>query len=393
MILNQSIFWVCLLLVAYTYFLYPVVLFFAYALTQFRRDWEYLRRRRSRRVPRVDDDESPSISMIIPSCNEEAALPGKLLNLLEMDYPPEKQEVIFVSDGSVDETNTILRRVQDKSVRTIFLPERGGKANALNIGVEQARHDILVFSDASTLFAGDALKALVRHFADPTVGVVCGALHFQANSESKQTEGFYWKYESMLRLMEARLGATLTASGAIYAIRKECYRPLSPRTLLDDFVVPMNARKLHYRVVYDPEALATDFAADSVEDEFLRRVRIATGSFRALRDLVHVPYSGFTGLAFFSHKLLRWIVPLLLIGVLTSNLFLLREPFYRVTFLAQLCFYLFAWVGYVFRHRAAAFRYALVGYFVVAMNLAFLVGFLRFVFGSKEVGWQPIHRA
>lgn len=392
MILSKSIFWVCLLLVAYTYFLYPVVLFFAYALAQLRRDCEYLRYRRSRRVPRVDDDASPSISMIIPACNEEAALPAKLLNLLEMDYPLEKMEVIFVSDGSTDGTNAILRRAYDEAVRTVFLPERGGKANALNLGVAQARHEFLIFSDASTLLAPDALKALVRHFADPRVGVVCGSLQFQASAESRQTEGFYWKYEGMLRLMEARLGATLTASGAIYAIRKECYRPLSPRTLLDDFVVPMSARKLHYRVVYDPEAVATDFAADSVDDEFLRRVRIATGSFRALRDLVRVPLSGFTGLAFVSHKLLRWVVPFLLIGVLSSNLFLLGKSFYQVTLLAQLGFYLFAWAGYVFRHRVAVFRYALVGYFVVAMNLAFLVGFLRFLFGSKEVGWQPVHR-
>ncbi|HXN24896.1 MAG TPA: glycosyltransferase family 2 protein [Candidatus Dormibacteraeota bacterium] len=386
-------FWICFFLVAYTYFIYPLVLFFAYALAQIRRDWKYLSGRRGRRATDAASVELPTVSLIVPAHNEAKALPQKLANLNTLSYPPQKLEVIFVSDGSEDDTNGILSRLSGETIRNVFLSERGGKSNALNHGVDRARNEILVFSDASTLFAPDAILKLVRHFSNPKIGVVCGALAFVATSESRQTEGLYWRYESILRLMEARLGATLTASGAIYAIRRECYRPLSKHTLVDDLVVPMNARRLGYDVVYDPEAAGSDFAAASVKDEFARRVRLAVGSFRALGELWRAPMPGFTRVAFFSHKLLRWVLPFLLVGVLFSNIFLLRGPLYSVIFVAQAGFYLLACIGFMFHERAETARYALVSYFLVAMNIAFLVGFFRFLRGPKEVGWQQVNRA
>lgn len=386
-------FWVCFLLVAYTYFVYPLVLFFAYACAQIRRDWKYLSGRRSRRAIDAAEAELPTVSLIVPAHNEAAALPQKLANLGTLSYPAEKLEVVFVSDGSKDSTNEILAGHEGENINNIFLPERGGKANALNHGVERSHNEILVFSDASTLFAPNAITKLVRHFTNPEVGVVCGALDFVSTSESRQTEGVYWRYEGILRLMEARLGATLTASGAIYAVRRTCYQPLSRHTIVDDLVVPMNARCLGYQVVYDPEAIGSDFAAPSVKDEFARRVRIAVGSFRALGQLWRVPMPGFTRVAFYSHKLLRWVLPFLLVGLLFSNLFLLREPFYGAMFVSQSLFYLLACAGFLFHKRLEPVRYLLVSYFLVAMNLAFLVGFFRFLRGPKEVGWQQVNRA
>lgn len=231
----------------------------------------------------------------------------------------------------------------------------------------------------------------MRHFSDPTVGLVCGALQFERSEESRQTEGVYWKYESMLRLMEARLDATLTASGAIYAMRRQCYTSLDPGIVLEDFLIPMNARKQGYRVLYDPEAVATDFAAPTVAGEFARRVRLAAGSFQALGQLLRVPLGGFTLLAFVSHKLLRWIVPFLLIGLLVSNAFLAGQPLYRLTLIGQVLFYVWAAMGFAFRHRMQRARFALVGYFLLAMNLAFLVGFFRYLTGRQEVTWQRVN--
>src|SRR5439155_5431425 len=144
----------------------------------------------------------------------------------------------------------------------------------------------LVFSDGSALFDRNAIPCLVRHFQDPAVGVVCGALEFTRTLESERTDGVYWGYESMMRLMEARLGVTLGASGAIYALRCECYFPLAPNTIMDDFLIPMTARHAGYRVLYDPEARATDVAASSVAGEFARRVRVAAGSYRILGSLL-----------------------------------------------------------------------------------------------------------
>jgi cellulose synthase/poly-beta-1,6-N-acetylglucosamine synthase-like glycosyltransferase len=387
----QSIFWVCLFLIAYTYLFYPIVLFIAYALSQVRRDWQYLTGRRNRRASTLTLKQWPTVTVIVPAYNEQASLPNKILNLRQIDYPAEKLQIVFVSDGSTDRTNQILSSLEDPKIEVVLLPKRRGKSEALNVAVSRAHHDILVFSDASTLFAPDAVKNLTRHFSNPKVGIVCGALEFERTSESRQTEGVYWGYESMLRLMEARLGATLTASGALFALRRTAFRSLAPETMIEDFVIPMNARNLGYTVLYDPEATANELAASSVVGEFTRRVRLAVGSFRALRGFLTTSLDGFTSIAFVSHKLLRWVLPFLLIALLVSNVFLLNKSLYRAVFLGQLLFLVWACLGFVFRHRMRRVRYALVGYFLLAMNLAFLVGFFRFLIGREEGVWQRVN--
>lgn len=383
-------FWVCFLLVAHTYLLYPMSLLAAASAVQMWRDWRYLTSRQERRRVGRDPIDLPGLSLIIPAYNEERHLPAKLSNLGELDYPSQLLEVLFVSDGSTDGTNEILRAAEGGNVQVLYLPIRGGKAHAVNQAVERARHEILVFSDAATLFVPDAVRKLVRHFEDSQVGVVCGALQFQGSQESRQTEGVYWRYEGMLRLMESRLGVTLTASGAIYALRRKCFVPLPSDTLVEDLVVPMNARKQGFRVLYDPEARATDFAPATVGGEFTRRVRIATGSFRALRQLVRGPLDPLTAFAFFSHKVLRWILPFLLIGMFVTSALLWERPLYRAFFLAQVAFDLWGLAGYVFRRQVQDVRYALVPYYLLAMHLAFLVGFVRCFSRRSEVGWRRV---
>lgn len=383
-------FWACLFLVVYTYALYPCLLFAVYALAQARTDLRYLTGRAERRRSALRTDELPAVTLIIPAYNEEAYLQGKIANVGELDYPREKLQVIFVSDGSTDGTNDLLRAISNPTVETMLLPQRSGKGQALNRAVERARHDLIVFSDAATLFQPDALRQLVRHFVEPTVGVVCGALRFRGGSEFKQTEGVYWRYETMLRLMEARLGATLTASGAIYALRRECYRPLTPEDVIDDFVVPMRARTLGYRVLFDPEAEAVEFAGASVKDEFTRRVRLAVGSFRALGELARVPMGAIAAWSFFSHKLLRWVLPFLLIGLLGSNLLLLERPLYRALLYGQAAVYLWAMLGFLFRERVRRVPLALLCYYLMAINVAFLVGFVRYLGGRRDTAWQRV---
>ena len=222
------------------------------------------------------------------------------------------------------------------------------------------------------------------------MGVVCGALEFHRTLESERTDGVYWGFESMLRLMEARLGATLGASGAIYALRRQCYFPLAPNTTMDDFLIPMRARNAGYRVLYDPEARATDVAASSIAGEFSRRVRVAAGSYRILGSLLTRNLFSFSGFAFFSHRVLRWLLPFLLLGLLASSGLLIAKPFYRVIFIAQILFCLWAAIGFLFRRRLQRVRYGLMGYFMLAINAAFLVGFWRFLFGREEATWQRV---
>src|SRR5439155_24397509 len=163
-----------------------------YGVAQLRRDCRYLARGSDRRCRDLRDHELPPVSLVIPAHNEAEALPAKLGNLAELDYPADRLEIVFVSDGSTDGTNEILADAERPGLRSVVLPSRGGKASALNRGVAEAGHEIVVFSDASTIFAGDAVRKLVRHFCNPQVGVACGTLRFQGNAEFQRTEGVYW---------------------------------------------------------------------------------------------------------------------------------------------------------------------------------------------------------
>ena len=385
------IFWISFGLVCYTFFIYPIVLFLCYTLVQVYRDILYLVSRRERRVSRAHAEELPGVTFVIAAYNEESSLPAKIANLRQTSYPIEKLQIIFVSDGSTDRTNELLKSISEPFVETILLPQRSGKPTALNYGVERAKHGILVFSDASTLFAPNAVSNLVRHFSDSRIGAVCGSVQLLGSEESEQTEGIYWRFEKILRLMESRLGATVNASGAIYALRKKCFVPLRAVDLVDDFLIPMNARKLGYRVIEDPEAVATEFSASTVRDEFTRRARLAVGSFRALQTLQLASLRGFGGFAFFSHKFLRWLLPFLLVTMLVSNTALLGTPLCQAVFAAQMVFYLWALLGYVFRERMKKVRFALLAYFLLTVHIAFLVGFWQCLFGEQKSTWERVN--
>lgn len=389
-VVAKIIFWLSLGLVLYPYLLYPLLLFLAYSVTQAWRDLRYLGSPRNRRTETPAPSELPGVTVIVPAYNEEKVLPAKIENLGTLDYPVERLQVIFVSDGSSDRTNEMLKNAKDANFHSILLGERKGKANALNQAVEQASNKILVFCDASTLFETDAIKKLVRHFADPEVGAVCGAVRYQANADAQQTEGAYWKYESAVRMMEARMGAILNASGAIYALRRDCFARVPQSTILEDFVIPMRARRLGFSVLYDPEAVAIEFPASTVSGEFTRRVRLAVGSFRAVKDLVRVPLRGFTPFALISHKLLRWLVPFFAVTFLVSNVVLAHSPFYRIALAVQVLFYLWAGLGFFFYQHMRRVRYGLVPYFLFAMHLAFIVGFFRCLAGSDRAVWQKV---
>jgi cellulose synthase/poly-beta-1,6-N-acetylglucosamine synthase-like glycosyltransferase len=370
--------------------IYPFVLFLIYSFTQAWRDLGYLASTRNRRIPTPSPSELPAISIIVPAYNEEKVLPGKIENLRNLDFPRDRLQVIFVSDGSTDNTEQILQGVKDENFECILLKQRQGKANALNQAVARAKYSVLVFCDASTLLEGDVVRKLVRHFAQPSVGVVCGAVVYRATADAQQTEGAYWKYESALRLMEARLGAILNASGCIYALRRDCYSPIPENTILEDFVIPMRARRLGFSVLYDPEAVAVEFPASSVSGEFARRVRLAVGSFGALGDILRVPWRGFTPFALISHKLLRWLVPFFALGLLASSVVLMHNRLYGLALAAQILFYIWAGLGFFLYEQMRRIRYGLMPYFVFAMHLAFVVGFVRCLVGSEKTVWQKV---
>ncbi len=385
----EACFWTACALIFYTYAGYPIVLFLASSAAELHGAWRRLLGSGAA-PPEAAEQELPAVSIVVAAHNEEDQLPGLIESLRQLHYPRERLEVIVVSDGSSDGTNDYLRGLQDPWIHSLLLPQRKGKANALNHGVAEARHALLLFTDASTRLLPDTLRRMMRHFQDARVGVVCGALRFQHHAGSARTEGVYWSYECLLRLMEGRLGATLTASGALYALRKICFPRLSETAWIEDFLVPLHARRSGYEVVYDPEALALELPAATVQGEFTRRVRLAIGSFRALGILLGARLDGITRWALISHKLLRWCVPFLLLLALASNLMLWPLAPYRGFLFLQLGAYLWAGVGSLANRTARRFRGAQAMYFFCAMNAAFLWGFLLFLRDRGATAWQQV---
>lgn len=387
----EWMFWTCLALIVYTYLLYPLVLAGVCVA------WRLYRGAAEGRRLAGDDQRSaspaewPFVSLLVPAYNEEKDLAAKLANLDEIDYPSDRLEIVFVSDGSTDATDEMLAGIRRPGVRYFRLPRRQGKPAALNLAAGNANGEIFVFSDAATLFAPDAIRNLVSHFRDSRVGVVCGALGFARSEESAATEGIYWRYETAMRRCEAELGVTLTASGAIYAIRRVAFRPLKADTILEDFLIPMTARRLGFRVLYDPEARAWDTAPATVGGEFRRRVRLGAGSFRALGPLTRASLtSPALFWSFLSHKLFRWLAPFFLLGIALASIALHAKPFFALALGLQAAFYLWALSGLAWRERLRRVPFGLLAYFFVAMNLAFLVGLARTVTRRQPVTWMRV---
>jgi cellulose synthase/poly-beta-1,6-N-acetylglucosamine synthase-like glycosyltransferase len=377
------IFWICLAWLSYAFALYPLALFLASATRQLAGDVRQLRGAERRCVP----TDWPGVSLILAARNEAATLPAKLANLAALDYPHDRLEFILVSDGSDDATAEVLASWPDPRAQRLVLPARRGKAAALTAAVALARFPVLLFCDAATLLEPGAVRQLAGHFSDARVGVVCGAVHFRGGRESRQTEGVYWRYEMVLRLLEARLGATLTSSGALYAMRRAAFRPLPPGSLLDDLLLLWTARRQGYGVVLDMAARGEDIAAPSVRGEFSRRLRIAEGSFQALPSCWGCRMGAVTRWAFVSHKLMRWLAPWPALGMVVSTCLLVAaHPGYRLAFAVEMAVLLWALAGALGRRWLARVPGGLLAYFGLAMNLALALGLCRWLAG--RMGWS-----
>lgn len=373
-------FWGCLGLVAYAYLGYPLLV------------WG-LSRVVDRRIapPGGGEGDLPTVSLLIAAFNEQAVIEDRLRNALAMDYPPEKLEIVVSSDGSTDRTTEIVRRYAGAGVRLLDYSHRRGKAAVLNASVPEVRGEIIFFSDANTDVDPMAARKLVRWFKDPRVGAVCGRLVLADPRTGKNADGLYWKYETFLKRCEGRLGALLGANGGIYALRKAVFAPIPDGTILDDFMIPLLAKlRTGCSIVYDGEALAREETPPAIESEFRRRSRIGAGGYQSLgvlRGLLH-PRWGWTTLAFVSHKLLRWLCPFFLLGMLASNLLLSGRPFYQAALGTQVLFYVVSGVMVLIPARYRLLKPLRLTTMFTGMNLALLVGFWRWLWGSQRGAWQ-----
>ncbi|NVJ21019.1 glycosyltransferase family 2 protein [Myxococcus sp. AM011] len=391
----EVFFWCSALLLAHTYFLYPLSLFVLDGAAQVARNVRSMRGGEPRRSLVAARGPPPSVSLVVAAYNEVTCIEQKLENSLALDYPADRFEVVIGSDGSTDGTNERVLQCHDERVRLSPAP-RAGKTTVLNRCIPTAKGDIVVLSDANTMIEPEAIQKLVRHFEDPEVGAVCGKLRLYNPTKQDYEESAYWSYESLIKMYEGRRGAVVGANGGLYAIRRTLFTELPASTIVDDFVIPLRILEKGYKVSYEEEAVAHEETTEDYGKEFGRRARIAAGNFQSLRMVpgLLLPTAGFPAFAFWSHKLLRWCAPALMGLALIANLFLLDSVFYRFTLLGQGLFYALAYLGKVgVLKRGAVKRVASVAYYFTTMNLAIVVGFWRFLRNSQRAAWDRTARA
>jgi cellulose synthase/poly-beta-1,6-N-acetylglucosamine synthase-like glycosyltransferase len=380
-----AVFVACAALVAYAYAGFPVLI------------WALARLLGRRRTPGTPADaELPTVSVLVAAYNEEAIIHQRIRNALALDYPAGKLEVVIATDGCSDRTAEVVRGYADQGVRLLEYPQRRGKATVLNDSIPRLHGDVVILSDANTFTDPDAARQLARWFADPAVGVVCGKLVLTDPATGRNADGLYWKYETFLKRCEGRLGALLGANGGNYAIRRAAFTPIPADTIVDDFVLPLEARlRTGCRIVYDPSAVGREETPAYIGAEFRRRARIGAGGFQSVGRLWRLldPRQGWVAFTFLSHKVLRWLCPFFLVGLLASNLVLAADPVFLALLAGQVWFYgvsaLLAFVPV----RAKALKPLLLTTMFTGMNLALLIGFWRWVRGTQAGIWQRTPRA
>lgn len=373
------IFWSAAGVVAYTYALFPLVVLGRAAL---------------RPRPYRTGELEPRVSVIVVARNEAAAIGRKLETLLALDYPAEKLEVLVVSDGSDDGTAAIAAEYPPL-VHVLELPHRG-KAAAIAAGAARARGEILVFSDANSLLPPDALRELVRPFADPAVGAVAGDQRYTAGPAGDGValgERSYWSFDRLLKQSESRAGSVISATGALYAVRRSLFRPPPPGAT-DDFAVSTAVIEQGRRLVFAPGAVAFEPVAGRRDAEFGRKVRVTTRGLRGVyegRGLLDPRRHGFYAVQLLSHKVLRRAMAVPLVGLATTSVALSRRGrVYRAAAVAQVAFYALGASGLVLgRTRVGRTPLlALPAYFCL-VNAASLVAGWNLLRGRRIERWEP----
>jgi len=369
----EAVFWFSAGVGLYVYLGYPLLLLFLRLLFQ-----------RPVKKQRIE----PYVSLLIPAYNEAHIIEAKIQNVLALDYPPELLEIVIASDGSTDQTAEIAQKaVAGTRILVDAHPTNRGKLVVLNESVPKLRGSVVAFSDAASMLTPDSIRHLVANFADPHVGAVSGVYEVLKKEEAKlgTQEGLYWKYETFLKQQEAALGVVLGAHGSLYAIRKELYPFPKPGTINDDFVIPVRILQAGHLVAYESNAVAYEAAHEMAG--FSRRARIMTGNIEQLRELRAFIWPPRIRIlfVFVSHKVGRLVVPLCLVTLGVSNLFLLQIPFYFWVGLSQAMFYFLAILGAFWQLKPRALR---LPFYFCSLNIAAFYGLYYAIWSRQRVAWN-----
>lgn len=391
----EIVFWVLMAIVFYTYVGYGILL------------WVVIRIKRLvfGKEKAAEPKEWPEVTFVVAAWNEKPWMPRKIENGLAFDYPKQKLTHLFVTDGSDDGTPDVIRDypfADEVKWEVHHKPERAGKIAAVERIMEFIKTPFVVFSDANTDVNSQAIKNMIRHYENPKVGVISGEKRIvMADSDTATaSEGLYWKYESFLKKMDSELYSAVGAPGELFSIRTDQFKPVPPDTLVEDFFLTMSIASRGFKIVYEPEAYAVEAKSASVGEELKRKIRIGAGGLQAilrLPTLLNIFKHGRLTFQYISHRVLRWtLAPLALPLIFIINILLTKNnasPIYDYLLYAQIAFYVFAALGWLFEQRKVKVKAFFVPYYFCMMNYAMYRGLGRLVAGSQSVLWEKAKRS
>lgn len=351
----------------------------------------------SKKESNLNNSAFLEVTLLIAAYNEKSVIDEKVKNALTQNYPQDKIHQIWVTDGSTDGSDEVLKKYEN--IIVLHQPQREGKTAAINRAMPFVKTPITIFTDANTMLAPQAILELVAPFNDAKVGCVSGEKRISMNKVENATtsgEGIYWKYESFIKKLESDFGSTLSAAGELFAIRTKLYRPINNNTILDDFVISTNIAKQGFAIKYAPNAFASEKASTTITEEKKRKTRIAAGGFQTLfskTDMLNPFKFPLLSFQFLSHKVLRWVflpIALFLLPFLNLALLMLygENHLYIAIFIAQIFFYTLVFVGFLFRNKHTWAKWLFLPYYLFVTNVSIIQGFGRYLSGKQNVKWE-----
>ena len=394
MLTLKILFWATLLIVFYTYIGYGILL---YIIIRLRR----LFKGNPLKTVLPQDDELPTMTLMICAYNEEDVVAEKMENTLAIDYPKDKLQIMWVTDGSNDRTNELLAAYPE--VRIVFSPERRGKTAALKHGLRELQTRYVAFTDANTMINAGALREIARLFMDPTVGCVSGEKRVAARKAGEMAaegEGLYWRYESTLKRWDSELYSTMGAAGELYAIDPQLVREVPDEALLDDFMLSMYVVQSGKRIAYSPDAYAMEYGSANIYEESKRKRRIAAGGLQSiwwLRSMLNPLHQPLVTFQYVSHRVLRWsVTPVAMVLLLLANIALVilgAGSFYAVMLILQVLFYLMALMGWLMNRYGYKNKLLYTTYYFVFMNFNVFRGMAYLKSHGKSGAWEKAKRS
>lgn len=400
LLILEFLFWLCIGLVFYTYVGYGIV---AWILVK-------IRKLIGKQFKQYNDPAFlPRVTLAVPAYNEMSCIEAKVKNTFSLDYPVDKMEILFVTEGSNDGTSEYIQslKTQYPNLKMIGGEVRRGKIEAMNIAIKTIDTPIVIFTDANTNLNNQVVKNIVRHFQDPQVGAVAGEKRIETRGSEAAAgagEGLYWKYESFLKKLDTELYSVVGAAGELFAVRTHLFGEVEKDTLLDDFMVSLRVAASGFRVIYEPNAYASERPSFSIQDEMKRKIRIASGGFQSIARLGflwNIFRYGLLSFQYISHRAMRWAVApfcLPLIFLLNFALILTQpisnnQTVYWLLMGGQIIFYLMAIVGYNLESQKIRIKLLFVPFYFSFMNYCAIKGYFRYRNGLTSGIWEKVNRA